>query len=172
MDLAQLPKMNSVESCSTQVPQQETLDHVLVPSPKNSTKEKKKNTKGKVMDMTLCQHSRQYKLRKTIDTIMYLFIKEVDGLAKRTQQNLPSPEEVDEDISREALVQELGDNIDLRNDGSHQNNRHIRGVEQLDRVWLPTTRSRTTQKPKSQMQNPDSTIITDSSPKRKRKKKR
>ena len=57
-----------------------------------------------------------------------------DGDHLTTLVVLPLAEKTNEDIGRGTVVQELGDEVQVGNQGSLEDNGHVRGVEQLDGV--------------------------------------
>jgi hypothetical protein len=49
---------------------------------------------------------------------------------------LPLAEEANDEVASELTSQDLGEEVDVRHEGSLQDDWDVRGVEQLDWVWL------------------------------------
>jgi len=57
-----------------------------------------------------------------------------DLLSHASFDILPLPEKTNQDIGRGTVVQKLGDEVQVGNKGRLKDDRHVRGVEELDRV--------------------------------------
>ena len=52
---------------------------------------------------------------------------------------LPLSKETDEEVTFELLVEDLGEEVQVRHKGSLQDDGDVRSVEQLDWIWLLIT---------------------------------
>jgi hypothetical protein len=87
-----------------------------------------------VRDTTIGDSLTRLEFLQRMNKVLCSFVKQKTKFA-----HPPPTEDVDEDVVREAAIEELGEEVEVGDKGSLKDDGDVRGVEQLDAVCLAAT---------------------------------